>query len=230
MSRIETLLNAAIDGGESLPDFAPLSRSEAYLKACLEKSGTEGLPSPISRLDVLLYELAAIFAQGGAPSKGGIAQMVDKSIAELTSSDLAGATQIGDYAFYNLKDLKSVEIPATVIKIKNRAFAYCSSLTSVVIPSSVIEIESNAFRYCDQLNSVTIESQTITIGSSAFSIGTETNKFTITMLATTPPKIEANSFNVATLSKIVVPAGCGAAYRAAYGWIAYTSYIVEAGA
>ena len=55
-SRIEELLNAAIDGGKI--DFEPRSRAEKYLKAVVNKSGTEGLPTPISRIDALYFKLA----------------------------------------------------------------------------------------------------------------------------------------------------------------------------
>lgn len=57
-SRIDELFQKVING-ESIEDFQPISRSEAYLKAALTRSGVEGLPTPISRLDVLLYELAS---------------------------------------------------------------------------------------------------------------------------------------------------------------------------
>lgn len=56
-SRIETLLNALISG-ETITGFRPRSRAEAYLLAAVNKSGTEGLPNPQSRLDALLCRLA----------------------------------------------------------------------------------------------------------------------------------------------------------------------------
>lgn len=56
-SRIETLLNALING-ETITGFKPQSRAEECLLAAVNKSGTEGLPDPQSRLDALLYLLA----------------------------------------------------------------------------------------------------------------------------------------------------------------------------
>ena len=55
-SRMEMLLNALING-ETI-DFEPQSRMEAYLKNCINKTGTEGLPPPESRADALMYKLA----------------------------------------------------------------------------------------------------------------------------------------------------------------------------
>lgn len=226
-SRNEELIQAILDG-ETLTSFTPKSRTEAYLKACVNKTGVENLPTPQSRMDALLLALADVIEQGDVPAKCNIAQIVDKSITTITAAELAGAIKIGDYAFYNQKNLKSIEIPSSVTKICNRSFAYCTALASITIPTNVIEIEGYSFRYCDALVNVTIEAANITIRSEAFNIGTETNKATIKMLATTPPLIEANSFNLNTLDKIIVPAGCGSAYKSATNWTAYADYIVEA--
>ena len=53
---MEMLLNALING-ETI-DFEPQSRMEAYLKNCINKTGTKGLPPPESRADALMYKLA----------------------------------------------------------------------------------------------------------------------------------------------------------------------------
>jgi len=56
-SRIETLLKALLNG-DTIEDFVPQSRSEAYLKNCILRNGVAGLPAPQSRMDALLYQLA----------------------------------------------------------------------------------------------------------------------------------------------------------------------------
>jgi hypothetical protein len=66
-SRLETLLNALIKG-ETI-DFEPQSRMEEYLKNCINKAGVEGLPTPQSRVDALLYSLAdKLSGSGGGGS------------------------------------------------------------------------------------------------------------------------------------------------------------------
>lgn len=61
-SKIEKLLNATIDG-ETI-EFNPQSRMEEYLKNCVNKTGTDGLPTPQSRVDALLYKLAETIGSG----------------------------------------------------------------------------------------------------------------------------------------------------------------------
>ena len=65
-SRLEKLLTALLNGEQI--DFTPRSRAEAYLKACCEKCGCEGLPEPKSRADALYYALAEQMANGGGGS------------------------------------------------------------------------------------------------------------------------------------------------------------------
>ena len=70
-SRVETLLNAVING-ETIEGFEPQSRSEAYLLAAVNKSGVTDLPTPQSRLDALLYKLADMMPESyGADFEAG---------------------------------------------------------------------------------------------------------------------------------------------------------------
>lgn len=55
-SRYEELLDKLLNGGQ-IDDYEPQSRTEAYLKACIQGT-TEGLPTPQSRIGVLLRALA----------------------------------------------------------------------------------------------------------------------------------------------------------------------------
>ena len=77
-------------------------------------------------------------------------------------------TEIGDYAFFGMTNLKFVTIPATVTSIGKCAFAFCSSLESISIPSGVTSIGESAFEACVALKSATLPESVTKIGDRAF--------------------------------------------------------------
>jgi len=62
---------------------------------------------------------------------------------------------IGDRAFFG-KDLLSVVLPSSVVRIGDHAFAECVSLQGVVLPPVIEEIDAGAFSDCISLETVTI--------------------------------------------------------------------------
>ena len=88
-----------------------------------------------------------------------------------TETDLslpAYITQINQGAFYNFKNLMSIEIPDSVTSIGYSAFRGCTGLTNVVVPDGVTSIGSFAFRACSSLTSVEIGDDVTSIGDYAF--------------------------------------------------------------
>ena len=81
---------------------------------------------------------------------------------------LEDKTIIGDSAFMDCINLRTVNIPDSVTTINYRAFIWCSSLASIVIPDSVITIGEEAFKWCEGLTSVTMGSSVTTIDIDAF--------------------------------------------------------------
>lgn len=79
-----------------------------------------------------------------------------------------GITEIDDYAFYDMRDIKANYIPWGVVKIGKSAFYRCS-LESIIIPNSVISIGKEAFQWCS-LKELEIPSSVIEIGEDAFII------------------------------------------------------------
>lgn len=77
-------------------------------------------------------------------------------------------TAIGKEAFMNCS-ISSVEIPATVTKIEDRAFKSCMSLTKVVFKGSNVTLGNNVFAESDNLSQVTLPSQQTEIKAYDFS-------------------------------------------------------------
>ena len=77
-------------------------------------------------------------------------------------------TSIGDYAFTNCCNLKSITIPDSVTSIGSGAFNGCYNLRSITIPDSVTSIDECAFSDCGSLTSVEIPDSVTSIGYRTF--------------------------------------------------------------
>ena len=107
----------------------------------------------------------------------------------------------------------------------------CTSLTSVHLPKIKV-LGSSAFSGCTSLETLTLGADIESIGHFALSCGSLSKKTTIIIEATTPPVINENAFDVNTyrdcIAKIVVPKGCGNAYKTATNWVIVANLIEEA--
>lgn len=159
---------------------------------------------------------------------------------------------IGQYAFKECGNLENIVIPDSVITLGISSFNYCQKAKSIVIGNGVKTISNNVFESCNAVTAVTIGNSVesigykafyglsylknviipesvITIGNSAFErVGGTFNKTTFTFLGTTPPTIQAATFYTDYLKKIIVPKGCGDAYKTATNWANFADYIEEA--
>lgn len=88
-------------------------------------------------------------------------------------------TSIGDGAFENRNELKTVKLPDSIIAIGAGAFAKCSQLTTVNFGHSVQFIYESAFWYCTILESVTLPDSIVSIGTGAFGSCTGLKSVTI---------------------------------------------------
>ena len=74
-----------------------------------------------------------------------------------------GIESIGQYAFENATNLKSITLPTTLDSIWPGAFQGCTGLTHVTIPDGTTSIMDYAFGNCDMLASIIIPESVTTI-------------------------------------------------------------------
>lgn len=140
--------------------------------------------------------------------------------------DMQSVESIGWEAFYDCERLSTIDIP-NATTIDTFAFTDCKAITSVNMPK-VVSIGSRTFDGCKALAHLTIPSTCTSIGTEGLQCGYSNNKCTFTFEGTTPPSIQSNTFAPSYLNKIIVPQGCGDAYKTATNWSRFASYIEEA--
>ena len=97
-----------------------------------------------------------------------LVEAVDKTLPSYSIKE--GTKWIGVEAFslYQASNLKSIEIPNSVISIGENAFLYCTNLSSVTMGNSVTSIGSGAFWSCTKLRSIELPNSLTYIGDRAF--------------------------------------------------------------
>ena len=128
-----------------------------------------------------------------------------------------GLTSIGDEAFRNCSNLKSLTIPANVISVGQFAFNGNTGLQTVVIPENLTTIGYGAFSWCT-LESVTIPASVTAIEEYAFHHSLELKSVTVNW--SEPLAVPENIFAEVPLEDAVlyVPAGTIADYQTADVW------------
>lgn len=171
-----------------------------------------------------------------------------KNITFARGSEL---TEIGAYAFGYLTSIESInfEENTKLIIMPTNLFSF-SNLKSIIIPDSVetmegafnrcLELESvtfgenskltsieKTFYYNDALKKIILPKGLTNIGNSSFLNCSVLEE--IVILAETPPTLGASGIkNCTALKKIIVPIGCGAAYKSATNWATFADLIQEA--
>ena len=80
----------------------------------------------------------------------------------------ASITYIDDFAFQNCSNLLKINIPNSVTLIGKSAFNNCTSLSEITLPKSLTSIDTNAFDGCSNFLSIIIYKNVTNIKDSAF--------------------------------------------------------------
>ena len=187
-SRIEELLTKLING--DTVSFTPLSRNEQYLKACCNKSGTNELPEPRSRIEALLYRLAEEISKGGGSDtsdatataadirKGKTAYVSDGLVVGTAGGlirDLIVAKELDcTYMFSDLSVKSFVGIleyeDTSSVTDMSSMFYGCSNLTAVpLFDTSSVTNMSSMFQSCSNLTTVpSFDTRSVTVMDGMF--------------------------------------------------------------
>ena len=77
-------------------------------------------------------------------------------------------SKIGENAFEDFTNIRTIVIPDSITEICYSAFSGCSNLSNIVIPNSVASIGDYTFRNCYNLTNIEIPNSVTSIGHDAF--------------------------------------------------------------
>ena len=87
---------------------------------------------------------------------------------KFVTTDDAPFTSVGDYAFYGMTALKTLELPTGVTSIGKCSFAFCSALDELKLPDTLTTIGESAFEGCRSILAAEIPGSVTSIGDRAF--------------------------------------------------------------
>ena len=224
MSRFEELLTAFLNG--EVVDFEPLSRMEQYLKNCCDKCGCDGLPTPNTRAEILLYQLAEQLKNGGGG--GTEADVIDGFLQGTLSGEYYNdriTKIVGSYKFGSQKQLTSVSLP-NVTTSDMGAFYFCTELKDVYLPL-LKSLGTQSFYACSSLSRLELPSVTSISGQAL----AECSNLT-TLILTSPTMCKLTSSGAFTNTPIANGTGfiyfldnLVEDYKVATNWVTYANQI-----
>lgn len=138
----------------------------------------------------------------------------DKSIERAIVLD--GVKYLGWGAFKECENLKSIEIPSTVMSIESQAFYNCKNLNDVKLPYGMEEIQSWTFAGCSSLESIDMPYTIRKIGDTAFYNCTALKSVAIPYFV---EEIDAWTFaGCSKLENVELPSTIKSLGQYAFGW------------
>lgn len=134
-------------------------------------------------------------------------------------------TEIGTDAFRS-KGLTSVIFPNSITFIGVNSFRNNRNLVNPTLPSNLERLGKGAFRDGKKITAITFPESLVSIGQECFKGASALR--TITLLGTTPPTVNPNSFDLEQLADLTIPDGTLQAYIDK-GWKGYKTTNGEVG-
>ncbi len=106
---------------------------------------------------------------GGYPIVGIADRAFEKNEIISQVSIPKGVLSIGNYAFYECRNLRNLTLADSISNIGEGAFSNCNSLIEVKLPANLTSISAECFSNCYDLSSVKLQSNVTIIGNGAFS-------------------------------------------------------------
>lgn len=216
---------SSLTGMLSLPDSLVTIGSNAF-RGCTSISGALAVPSSVTSIGQgAFYDCTHLVTLNLQNATAAISADAFYNCERLYQVVLGDQTpSIGDNAFRDCIRLTDVALGSSLSSIGRNAFNGCVRLSNPIFPSSLVSIGDSAFLGCSLVGGhLTFPSAITSIGNYAFS-GTAAISH-LTMKATMPPTIYANTFASASTSTIVyVPCGSILSYYVSNYWDYFTNY------
>jgi len=229
-NNLSTIGTSAFQGCSSLAGTLSLPNSlvtigENSFRGCTSISGVLTVPSSVTAIGQGAFygctHLITLNTQNSSAALPADAFYDCERLYQVTLGDYTPA--IGENAFRGCVRLAELSMGTSLSSIGRNAFNGCVRLTTPTFPNGLISIGDSAFMGCSLVGGHLIfPSGVSTIGDYAFS-GTSSITL-ITMRATVPPTIYANTFASATSSTpVYVPCGSLLSYLVANYWDDFTN-------
>lgn len=120
----------------------------------------------------MINDITSIVVKNGITRVGNYAFFNARNVKKVTLAD--SVTSIGKTALEHMEALTSIKLPAKLTSLEGYAFSSCVKLASITFPKTVTSIAERAFGNCSSLKTMTFEGSAPSIASDAFNYVTAT--------------------------------------------------------
>jgi hypothetical protein len=139
-------------------EFAPDAKLAKIPMGTFHQTGLTSIKIPASVVEIESQDSNNYY------SYGAFENCLSLTTVEFASG--SACTKIGNKAFYNCKELTSLDIPASVIELGNQCFMYCTGFTTFTVPATVTKLGTELFKNCTGLTDIVLNTMTTSLPAS----------------------------------------------------------------